>query len=402
LSCSENFYRDQVITELKTLSLDSDKEAKGKMVDILKREMENLENEESLSEEEQNIDNINEQELLKVYRKQVESWRPWWKSDQLKKDLIKEINDAGPSELFKYNPKLIKNSNQLKVSNASEFIYNDMLKLGYSYLILAHVYQLDGELSKDLGLIDEIVFNLVQMDKLIDSGSSKSLDLKSRFNLFVKLLLEKEDLFLKNYISKKFLADLLDELIHIAQNPKLLSYIFSKLYDIFHVFIAKRVEKNENSNKENEVQLAESDAELEEEETPINVFHMSDSKPTKQVLETGKKSRVQIINKKTVEPMKNDSAEPRTSAPKTESPSKKDSKLYLKKLEFYFKWFVTNESYIRNSSNVQSVVNELSLVRNRLGSEIKEFEEQKEYFDKNLNLIRQNQIKSDKIKIEEI
>jgi hypothetical protein len=402
LSCSENFYRDQVITELKTLSLDSDKEAKGKMVDILKREMENLENEESLSEEEQNIDNINEQELLKVYRKQVESWRPWWKSDQLKKDLINEINDAGPSELFKYNPKLIKNSNQLKVSNASEFIYNDMLKLGYSYLILAHVYQLDGELSKDLGLIDEIVFNLVQMDKLIDSGSSKSLDLKSRFNLFVKLLLEKEDLFLKNYISKKFLADLLDELIHIAQNPKLLSYIFSKLYDIFHVFIAKRVEKNENSNKENEVQLAESDAELEEEETPINVFHMSDSKPTKQVLETGKKSRVQIINKKTVEPMKNDSAEPRTSAPKTESPSKKDSKLYLKKLEFYFKWFVTNESYIRNSSNVQSVVNELSLVRNRLGSEIKEFEEQKEYFDKNLNLIRQNQIKSDKIKIEEI
>ena len=156
LSCSENFYRDQVITELKTLSLDSDKEAKGKMVDILKREMENLENEESLSEEEQNLDNVNEQELLKVYRKQVESWRPWWKSDQLKKELIKEIGDAGPSELFKYNPKLIKNSNQLKVSNASEFIYNDMLKLGYSYLILAHVYQLDGELSKDLGLIDDV------------------------------------------------------------------------------------------------------------------------------------------------------------------------------------------------------------------------------------------------------
>jgi hypothetical protein len=277
-----------------------------------------------------------------------------------------------------------------------------MLKLGYSYLILAHVYQLDGELSKDLGLIDEIVFNLVQMDKLIDSGTSKSLDLKSRFDLFVKLLLEKEDLFLKNYISKKFLADLLDELIHIAQNPKLLSYIFSKLYDIFQVFVVKRAEKNENANKENEFQLAESDAELEEEETPINVFHMSDSKPTKQVLETGKKSRVQIIHKKTVEPVKNDSAELRTSAPKAESPSKKDSKLYLKKLEFYFKWFVTNESYIRNSSNVQSVANELSLVRNRLGSEIKEFEEQKEYFDKNLNLIRQNQIKSDKIKIEEL
>ena len=403
LSCSENFYRDQVITDLKTLSLDSDKEAKGKMVDILKREMENLENEESLSEEEQNLDNVNEQELLKVYRKQVESWRPWWKSDQLKKDLIKEINDAGPSELFKYNPKLIKNSNQLKVSNASEFIYNDMLKLGYSYLILAHVYQLDGELSKDLGLIDEIVFNLMQMDKLIDSSSSKSLDLKSRFNLFVKLLLEKEDLFLKNYISKKFLADLLDELIHIAQNPKLLSYIFSKLYDIFHVYVAKRAEKSENANKENEVQLAESDGELEEEEKPINVFHMSDSKPAKQVLtETGKKSRVQIIHKKTFETAKNDSAEPRISAPKTESPSKKDSKLYLKKLEFYFKWFVTNESYIRNSSNVQSVVNELSLVRNRLASEIKEFEEQKEYFDKNLNLIRQNQIKSDKVKIEEL
>jgi hypothetical protein len=107
VDCSEDFYRDQVVAELKMCKLDDDDvEAKTQIARILKREAsqratglngeeQDIDNEENEIEEQElasvNTNAITDDELLKIYSSKVQKWKPWWQSFESKTHLLEEI-----------------------------------------------------------------------------------------------------------------------------------------------------------------------------------------------------------------------------------------------------------------------------------------------------------------------
>jgi len=387
LNCSESFYQDQVINELKTLQI-GDVEEKNKLAEILRREKEAMEDDQ-LSQNNnfylnevntENINKVDDQELLKVYKKEALQWEPWWLDENLKKVLIKEINKIDPNMTMKnFNTDLIKNAQVINVSNASNLIYNEMLKLSYLYFIVGYVYQLKEDSIADISLNDEISFSLIQMNKQLTS--LKTDDLKQCFDLAIKTLstCSEENFFLKNNINKVFLINLLNDLIVIIKSPNILLHLLSNLYNIFQASSSK---KNHVLEKTKEI----------ENECPINYFHFNKSLNDKKHSMSLKKSRVEIISK----PSSKDRIDSNDAKVlnQLEIDTKtiiKDSRLFLKKLEYYFKWICLDENYFQCTSNSTIYIENISYLKESLIKEHKEVNEKIEFFDKNLKVFRKNQ-----------
>ena len=153
-NCSEEFYKEQVITELKMCKLDADdkdcKEHKRRIVDILKREAKRMESDELRDEELEEEDeekeakeNVLDDELLRFYCSKARNWKPWWHESDLTRALVEELEPSKPIQK-NLNSNLIRNSSSINTSNSSPLLYNDILLLNYSYFLVAYIYQLEA------------------------------------------------------------------------------------------------------------------------------------------------------------------------------------------------------------------------------------------------------------------
>lgn len=155
----------------------------------------------------------------------------------------------------------------------------------------------------------------------------------------------------------------------------------SHLYTLFETFLQKK--KSSRVNDENILPA----------EKPINVFHMN-KKPEaneNKISEIDKKkSRVEILSKREIKPVE---SKPQLN-PKSTSTIKKDGRLFLKKLEFEFKW--TNGAISTHSLQSRQVVDIVTDVINSLKEsilkDIQDFDTDERLINKNFsNLIRHQQ-----------
>ena len=217
LKCSEDFFQNEVITELKLCKLD-DKKCQSKIIEILKKESQMHEKEqilpgdlteESESEDESEPVNLDEDKLIKAYRDEINKWSPWW--IKYKESLIKELNQHDFE--FKLNSNLMKKSTKVNVENASSMLFDDIICLFYTYSIFAYIYQLEEDntytdLDINNNLSEEVAVNFLKVDKLLNAKvlKDKSTNLSSRIELSIKVLIEDKTIFLKDYLNEKFLT----------------------------------------------------------------------------------------------------------------------------------------------------------------------------------------------------
>ncbi|CAF0896917.1 unnamed protein product [Brachionus calyciflorus] len=351
--CSESFYRDQVLTELKNLNLD-DLESKNKMANILKNEAKKMAEEDNLLSDDSDSDlnetkkensSPKEEDLIKEYLNEILNWRPWWRSEDYKTPiLITEIDQNIDLNFLELNPKLVANSSNLNIQNSSPYLYNEIVKMFYIYQMCIYVYQLTLDDFKekkdekiDLILLEEICNNFLEIEHVLNKRVAKDLNIRQEFELIISVLLEEQSYFLKVYTNKKFFLNLIDELEYAQMKIDMRSYKNRPIYHLIH-FTLK--------------------------------------------LEEDVQSRVKIIrNEDTLK-----------SSEKFESKfTKRDFKLYLKKLEFYFKWLEVNKSNYINFKMCDYFKSELDLVKTSFTSEMEQFRKEKELIDQNLNKIRHNQ-----------
>lgn len=401
LSCSEHFYQDQVINELKSCQI-SDIEEKNKLAEILKREKEAMEDDQFSHNSDcilnpsatENINKIDDQELLKAYKNEALKWSPWWLDDKLRKLLLKEINKTDSNApTTNFNKNLVKNAQIVNVSNASNLIYNEILKLSYLYFFVGYIYQLNRDSTIEISLNDEITFSLLQMNRQLTG--SKLTDFRNSIDLIIKTLstCSEENFFLKKNINQTFLISLLNDLILMIKSPNILLHMLSNLYNIFQASSSKKIHELE---KENEI----------ENESPINFFHYNKQVDEKKSSTLPKKSRVEIISKSfTSRNQHSPNAENKLNQPEIDiKTTMKDSRLFLKKLEYYFKWMSLDENYSQCMLVSKKYSSEILSLKESLIKEQRDLEENETFFDKNEKIFRkkhQNLIKNDKL-IEEI
>jgi hypothetical protein len=395
LNCSENFYQDQVITELKMCKI-SDVEDKNKLAEILLREKEEMENDQFNQHSDfhsnesvvEHIDKVDDRELLKVYMSETNKWSPWWLNEKLKKVLLKEIFDSNSNMIsdtsfLNFNKKLVQNSQLVNVSNANSSIYNEILKLSYFYFIVGYVYQLKDEKNVDTSLNDEISFSILQMDKLVNANSQTK-DLNDSFDMIIKILStsSEENFFLKNNINQMFLINLLNDLIFMIKSPNIMLRLLSNVYSIFQISGTKKI--HEESEKSNDI----------ENETPINYFHFNKPLENKKTITSLKKSRVEIITKASYKSENTTNNEKKVNQPEIDTKTiVKDSRLFSKKLEYYFKWLCLNENLSKFASKSEKYASDISVLKERLIMEQKEIDEKNTFFAKNIDVFRKNQSK---------
>lgn len=382
INCSESFYQDQVTEELKNFKLD-DTEERNRMVRILKKNIKELEKENILPEEEDgstseddgdlNEKEIDEEQLIKAYQTEIKNWTPWWRS-------VNEASFIEIPDLSKLNSKLVKNAQKINISTASPLISDDLIQLFYIYSAIATVYQLESDQQSNFN--EEIVLNILQIDKLCKNSILQQTRLETKINLTFKLLLEDQLLFLRDYINKSFLISLLDENKFLSNSPMVVYKLISTLYDSFEIFtrsnsLTKRIPQLNN------------ETEVKEDEKPINVFHFN-KEVDKKVPESGRKSRVQIIYQRPTSKLVENSLE-------KSADSLREAKMLQKRLEFYFKWFQMKQIEFKNS--LQS----FDLIKELLVKEYHQFDEQQEFMQKNLNKLRAHVKKSNnRVLIEEV
>lgn len=185
----------------------------------------------------------------------------------------------------------------------------------------------------------------------------------------------------------------------------------SHLYTLFETFLQKK--KPNRVNDENILPV----------EKPINVFHMNkkssqeeakeanENKISKVIETDKKKSRVEILSKREIKPVETKphqqaSIEPN---PKSISVIKKDGRLFLKKLEFEFKWTngaISNRT-LQSRQVVDIVTGVINSLKESIQKDIQDFDADERLINKNFsNLIRQtttnNESSNKKKLIEEI
>lgn len=407
LTCSENFYHDQIVTELKQISLEQDMESKNKMARILLKEAKNYANDDNFDHQEQ-VNNetdetekqINEEDMIKAYETKINEWKPWWRNDAFKEPLLEEINDKSEKLVskMKFHLNLIKNSSNINVSNASKFIYNDILQISYFYVIIANIYQLnenDFEKFSDLENIDttqlkEIVNNFIQLENMLKNTKlNQNCELNQKFDLIVRVLSEESNYFLKSYVNKNFLIGMLDELIFLVESPEIILHVLSKMYNIFdcYINIMNLSKKLLDSDLNDKLDAGNLILDLNEEHSPLNVFHYNKTNyPKKEILSKSNKSkRVEIIRSKKTETQ----SIPTTSNFVFENEfGKRDVKIFMKKYEFFFKWLSQNKQNVRSKESKQTLAINLKEVKETLENELKQSADEKDFFNKNLDKIR--------------
>ena len=382
LECSESFYQEQVINELKMCKIDD--ESKHRMVDILKRNAEDLENEDNFidNKPEQSIipENIDDSQLIKAYEEVVKKFQPWWHSYLNQKHLINESEKK-----FKFNANLLKNVQNLSAKNANELIINDIYQVFFIYSAVVYIYQIDEHIlpnTKDAyNLIDEAAQCVLQTNKLCATNLLKTSSLKSFLNSTVHILIENQSLFLNTYLNNNFLASLLDEMISITDTPMVMLKICSNLYNLISEFI-KDAKKNQNTE------------DIVYTETPINVFSYNRDSDIKKTHETsGKVSRVQIIRQNKIDKDK----KPNEKNSKTANLNDfsinylAEAKLLLKKIEFYFKWLTLNQMSINSGDFIKQKCDELKDLKQSLIQKEEHFKSDQKFIEKNLEAIRKKQ-----------
>lgn len=214
LKCSEDFYQDQVITELKMCKLEENSD-KQKMVEILKKVANDYEKDKILPEysdasENEESTELEENLLINAYETEITRWTPWWR--KYKEHMLNET-DAHDEKTYEFNKNLIRRSLKIAVGNASSFIVNDIFGLFYTYAMLSYVYQIeeaqpDFELDVNNNLDDEIVMNLLKIDQVLREKCVRKTSLGSTLALYIRVLLEEQDLFIKKYLSDAFLTSI--------------------------------------------------------------------------------------------------------------------------------------------------------------------------------------------------
>lgn len=413
LECSESFYEEQVMTELKMCKLE-DSEDKEKMVEILKKVQKEYEKERILpdcsdedekSDEEDSIEaDLTDNKLIKAYETELAKWLPWWR--EFKELKLKEIYQVEKD--FKIDPSLAKKSMRINVENANPLILNDILQLFYTYAIIAYVYQLDespdGSLDENANLNDELVFNFLKIDEILKNKVTKNKDIGNTISLAIKVLLEDLDLFLKDHLNNEFLINLIDEVIFISESPMILPKFLSSIYSILSNYIKSKKQISIISNNNNEIK----DVEEPVDESPINVFHYNkENFPKKNNSCTTRKSRIEIIKPQVKEVKKIVNNKPEGSLkPEKLKPDNAMSgvKNMLRRIEFYFRWLNLNEKNIKKSDRIKNTLNGLEMARETLSKDIECFNSEKQLIERNIDELRkqQNNSTNKRILIEEL
>lgn len=231
--------------------------------------------------------------------------------------------------------------------------------------------------------------------------TKKILDIKTELNIFINILKEEKTYFLKTYISNKFLINLLDELAFVVKYRDIQLGIISHLYDLFELEMNLQSKKKKTSNGE---KLGiEAIEEQKEDEKPINVFHANGNNKENFVKSVGtnKKSRVEIIRASKDLSEKKNIQENSNKEIKSTRLCKKDLKIFLKRLEFYFKWLnQADNAVLISCTSLRNIADDILSLKDSLSSDNEVFEKEKEFIDKNLNTIRKNQYESNRNKEE--
>ena len=379
LECSEDFYEEQVTAELKLCQLEDGN--KQKMVQILKKVAKELENDKILPDESDLSDTddkenhtVADKDLIKAYETKLKSWTPWWL--QYKESIhLKELNAA--EKPFKFNPSLCKNSMNVDVSNANPLLLNDLNCMFYLYAIIAYVYQLSEDATNDLDpvLNEEIVLNFLKIDSICKKKLLKSNNnLSTSIGVTIKLLLNEQDLSLNEYMNKSFLIGLIDELIFVNESPTVLPKILSSLYGLMQKYV--RSQKTVIGQKESNPI----------DETPLNVFYYN-KEPVKKTLDQAiKKNKVQILT-----PTGQSIAKPVQQPLVSSEETIKRIKVFLKRLEFCFRWLNFNKDKLSSFAQIKSNSSELKALKVNLFNELEQFDAEKNFIAKNLNQLRLNQ-----------
>lgn len=356
-TCSEDFYRDQVVEELKACTLRDDNESKLAMADILKRHVEELEQDTPsiIQEEDKEID---EKDLINAYLNELSKWSPWWRKRPIR--LVSEVDSKSDIRL---NDRLVQHANSIDTSSANTaIIFNDILLVGYSYLVLAFIYQLEIE-DKDESVREEMVLNFKLFDKLIINGTpeSKQLGLKSRLRTSIDLLITQNH-FIRDYVNRRFLIEILEELEYISDRSDIQLELLSHLYSLLQFSCRKTANENEL-------------------EPAINVFHLNQQVVKKKPEAETSKTRVKIltpvnkrISSETTSPV--DLIKPGSSV--------KESKLLMKRVEFYFQVLRQNLSKMKSAGYRE----EIGCLRQEMKAELDDFEQDKTLIESNLSKLR--------------
>ena len=185
-----------------------------------------------------------------------------------------------------------------------------------------------------------------------------------------------------------FLVSLLDNLIHVSNISKLLLSILSRVYDLFEIFI-KEAKKAKLPNDERK-KLISNEPVFDK---PINVFYLNKSNVKQQSIQTIKQtSRVEIIRNKdkSYKDLGQQIEEPTFSRTSTDFTTK-DARMFMKKIEFYFKWISENKAKLKEKKFMKPKLDSLGDLYYKMTNEFKILVEEKQFFDKNLNKLRNKQ-----------
>jgi len=135
LACSEAFYQEQVIAELKMCRLEEDDSNREKMLEILKKLNKQDESSQILpeggDEPETETRAPDEADLARAFEGVAAQWTPWWHRLAV--------------EAKEFNGNMSRRALRVDVARASPMLLDDILVLFYVYSITAYVYQIDDE-----------------------------------------------------------------------------------------------------------------------------------------------------------------------------------------------------------------------------------------------------------------
>jgi hypothetical protein len=364
------------LNELKGVKSNSDRK---KMSEIFERvNNNNNDGGDSLVDQIENID-LNDEEtcrkLVKFYESELYKWRPWFKFEE-NVDLVKQSA----------NQRLIINSSKIKINSsicANKFIFYDIIQILYVYIALTYKYQLNLDLDEFV-LVGEFVENFIKIEDKILTKNLK-VDLITRIKLILSNLEAVDDENLKDLFNKEFLDYIIEDLCSIIKFKVKFLFTISHLYDCLKKF--GRHFKTDDEQNDNE-------------DKPINVFYLN----KENMCRKSERSNNDVLPKKepiirSVKRVDNIS-EDQSKLEKNTKNYLNDSKVLIKRIEFYYQWLKANE----NEDLIKESIELLNIHLTESRHEETRIKNENEIFKTFLPKLREKINKSDKKKplIEEV
>lgn len=195
------------------------------------------------------------------------------------------------------------------------------------------------------------------------------------------------------------------------ESRSILSKFLSSLYSLLENFLAL---KRSTAKSPNQIRADQGLQDQKVEETPLNVFHLNKELTVKTSNEPLKKSRIQIVQKrsdgvKQAKATKDLGVGYSGNKEIIESSTEltiKNVKSLMKRVEFYFKWLEENlhmKIDMKLLNIFKLTTEDLNLTKNALAAELERFNSEINFVEKNLNKIRENhQNNEKKLMIEEL